>query len=130
MRMWRLPVRPPQTRRTKPKTEKVGGRRSSPKGQVRQRFTLIWGFTVTQGTHAHPPPPFTHTPEWCFCLTNQILRQPWQYLNHDTLLISLHRYYASVPSDSTRMNFHWSCDTGFASGWKRGVGGGGWGGGC
>lgn len=37
--MWRLLVRPPQTRRTKPKTEKVGGTRSSPKGQVRPRFT-------------------------------------------------------------------------------------------
>lgn len=39
VRMWRLLVRPPQTRRTKPKREKVGGRRSSPKGQVRPIFT-------------------------------------------------------------------------------------------
>lgn len=33
-------MRPPQSRRTKPKTERVGGRRSSPKGQVRPIFTL------------------------------------------------------------------------------------------
>lgn len=39
VRMWRLPARPPQTRRTKPKTESVGGTRSSPKGQVRPIFT-------------------------------------------------------------------------------------------
>lgn len=99
------------------KDRESGGEKELTKGTGKAEMRTHMGFTVTGD--ACPP-----TSEWYFCQTNHFLGKHWQHLNYKTLVHSTvtphpgHRLAGcSAPSDSTRMNFHRSCDTGFVSVW-------------